>query len=338
MSSPISGLIQTIVSLKEIQQRDAAAKLAREQFGLQEQEFGLNQAKAQESTIAMLQDLAHNVTDQSQLEPLIGPLAKHTGLTEDAVSKVLHSTPSSVATTTAAAVQSGAKQLAGSADVPAAQAALNAQPGALALDELHHQIFSGAGGYLDELKTKNPKAYQDFNAQVAMKTGTGMSLGDAMIDSAVQNLSQSERNQLVRIGKGLAPSASETEQLRVAWAGKRLEQRQLDQMAANEDFHNSLALSEARTKLSGEGFKTVNELLKEKRTAVQDFIKGGPTLTEQGIEQQRATINGINAQLRAIAPDIFGPGGTAEAKDLKPGETPGSTSMFLNFWSKGAQP
>lgn len=322
MTSPVSGLINTIVTLQELRLRNQAAKLAQEQFGL-------TQRSTEEQMLGHLQGLIQNVPQdkRDELAKLIPDFAKHTGYSPESINNLFAATPPSAATTQAGAIAGGAQELAGGLNKTAATVALTQSlPGALASDTLHGDIFNGARSYLSQLA---PDQVKDFNAGVLQRLGTGQDLKSASMDQLFFHMPEDIKKQATLIGAQLAPSAEAVVQNRLGAGELALRQNALANDSANQEFMHMIALAEAKAKLSGDAFKTANELIKDRENAVQDFIKNSQTLTEEGLAIKRGQINAYNRQLKALNP--ADPSWTGLFIDLKPGESPATTSAFLKF-------
>lgn len=340
--SPAAGInqiVQTIVALKDLQLRSAAQDLARQQFGLQQQEFGLRadqmdvaSREAAQSGFQNLQGLIRNTDQPSALLPFVSEFANRIGVSPQSIATIIQHTPPTTETTRGAAVAKGAEQLGGTADVAAAnQALVGVLPGQLAQDALSAKLFTGAGGYLSALS--QPEQQQFFSG-VATRVATGLTPGQAAIDQAISNLPRPQLHQIALVGHGLAPSASDQEQARLGWAAHQIQQSQLASTSAIESLRTQAMISEAQARLGTERSSHVADLLKERDKIYQQLTTGGITLTPEGRAVGAASFNHYNELLRQTAPEMFGPKGTSPLQDVKPEGNLGITSGFVDFLGK----
>jgi len=339
--TPTQRLFQTIVTLKELRQRDEAAQLAREQFGLQQAQFGLTQqeqariaGQAQEQGLAALQAIRQNVTDPSALLPHVDAFSRMTGAPADVVTSILQGTPTSAATTRNAAVSTGYPQLGGSLDKEAASAAVTGQDqGANALSGLHQQIFNGAQHFVSLLP---PAEQQAFNQRVAEKVGSGMAPADATADELFQRSPRVDQIRAMQIARGLAPSASTDMQASIANRTLALDYSKQAFEEQSRTLQLDIAKSEAQARLAGkdpETAKKVIDLLDLYNKSWDAFQKSSTTLTPTGIVTKAQGINSIVDELQKIAPDQF-PAGVAEHLKIPLGKSPSTTSGTLQWLSK----
>lgn len=317
MPSNIQGLIQTIIGLRNLQLQEAAQDLQRRQ-----QQIG---------AIGQFQSLAQQTSDPSQLTSIIPQYSQTTGVSADVLGTIARATPASTASTKSRAVQSGAQQLGGSQDVAAATTELTGQtPGSSARDKLIASLFGGTSDYYSNL---NPEQQQGFHKGVLQGVATGQDIGSAAMSSAtadfMQRAPRETRDEIVRIGKGLAPSSSEQAQLQLGYAKYRLDQRNIESSLAFEDIRTRAALMAAQAQMDKGAFKETNDLLDKKAALVESWAKnsGQGTLTPSGMEEFRQTINSYNAQLRQAAPSIFGPTGSLPLQDFPKGNAPAASDF-----------
>jgi len=340
--SPTQQLFKTIFTVRELRQRDEAAQLAREQFGLEQARFGLQKAQdvrtagtAQEQGLAALQAIRQNVTNPDVLMPHVGAFANMIGSTPEAVTSILQGTPTSEATTRNVAVASGAQQLGGAMDKEAAAAAITGQNlGANALSGLHEQVFTGAQHFLSTLP---PDQQQQFSQRVLERVGSGMQPAEATADALFQQAPKADQVRAMQIAKGLAPNDGTVIQQSIA-------NRQLALDFSKQAFDESartlqldIMKQEAAARLHGkdpETLKKINDLLNEYDQAQTEFTKSSATLTKPGIILKGQLLNAIVDQLQRLSPEQFGPKGSTPLQKLNPGESPATTSGFLQFMGK----
>jgi hypothetical protein len=315
MPSNIQGMIQTIVSLRQLQLQEEAQRL-------QQQQLGISQQNAQQGATAGFQNLLQGVANPGALAPFAGNFAQTTGLPTAAINTLIQQTPPSTTTTKARAVESGARQLGGSQDVTAASGELTGMSsGQAAADKLRAVILGQAGDMYSRLP-----ADQQGQFQQSMLTGltSGQDVGSAAISSAIANLSPEEKRQAARIGKGLAPSASDEAQLHLGYRKFLLDQHSTEMNLAFEDLRTKAALSAVDVSKQGK----VSELL-EKRDALLQFLTSkAPTITTVGRDAFIQNYNNYNEQIRQMAPQVYGPQGVAPLFDLPKGTDTGTTNAF----------
>jgi hypothetical protein len=315
MPTPISEVVRTIVSLRQLQLQEAAQQLARHQ----------GEVSAQSSFSSMLPGL----DDPNALLPHLSQFAQTTGLPEDVLQTIVQHTPASSSTTKSRAVQTGAAELGGGADQTSALVDLTGlTPGVYATDQLRRQLSQGASEYYGSLR---PAERDAFHAGVLQNIATGQDVGTAATSTAVADFmnraSPEVKDQIIKIGKGLAPSASEDAQLQLGFANYRNNMRATEANIANESLRTQAALAEARAKLSGKAFDDANTLLEKRDALLQNMVKTSATLTPAGVQTLSETINAYNEQLRRIAPDIYGPSGTVPLSDFPKNTLPGMTGV-----------
>lgn len=340
-ASGINSIVQTIVALKDLQLRSQAQDLARQQFGLQQQEYGLRaheadvgeKVQAQEG-FQRLTDLIRNTDDPLALGPFVNEFANRIGVSPESIATIIAHTPPATETTRGRAVAEGAAASGGSLNAPAASQALaGLPPGALSEDALTSKLFGGAGGYYSTL---SPQEQQGFSKSIVSRLATGISLspGQAALDEAVTHLTPAQRLLAVQIGHGLAPSASEQDQIKLGWAAHFLQQTQISDQAANESLRTQSMIAEAQARV-GEGQSThIADLLRERDKVLTQLITGATTMTPEGRATSAGTLNAYNETLRRLAPSVFGPNGSTPLKDVKPQGDLGIHSNFLDFLSK----
>lgn len=335
MPTPISQMIQTIVALRDLQLREAAQQLTARQLGISED-------SSHSENISRFQNLIQGVADPSSLLPYTDQFTRQTGLTPEAVRALITRTPPAAATTTSSALASGAAQLGGSQDVAAATRTLTGMtPGEAATDRLRSDMFGAAGQHYQTL----PQEQRDQLSQdIIQGAASGQDVGSAAISHITKDFvdrqPQGVRDFIVKVGKGLAPSAEQDAQLQLGWAGFRAQTRYQESQIAMETLRTNAAIAEAQTKLSGKAFDDANNLLTHRDAALQTYLKNSATMTDVGRKTAAQTINSYNEQLRRIAPAIFGPQGTVPLSDFgvsdTSGETPGATGVapFLSQYLK----
>lgn len=323
MPQNIQGIIQTIIGLRNLQLQEAAQELARKQ-----QQVG---------AMGQFQSLAQQ-SDPSQLASIIPQFSQATGVSPDILNQLAKSTPPTTATTKSRAVASGAGQLGGVQDVTAAATELTGMtPGGAARDQLVAELFGGTSRHYQSL---TPEQQQGFQRGVLQATATGQDVGSAAMSSAtadfMQRAPKETRDEIVRIGRGLAPSASEQSQLQLGYARYRLDMRNIESQLAFEDIRTRAALMAAQGQLDKGAFKETNDLLDKKAALVESWTKnsGQGTLTPAGMQEFRELLNSYNAQLRRAAPNVFGPQGTVPLQDFSGTGGPASSDFGQFLKSK----
>jgi hypothetical protein len=315
----IQGLIQTIVMLQNLRSQQEATQLARERFGLEKRQTGA------QILGSVLQGLPGYSNPSQFVGQNVGELAELTGASPGFLQSAAAQTPPAVATTRAGAVQRGAQAAGGALDQPAAYGAIaGTLPGGLEQDKFAADIFGGARGYLSELPDDQK---QQFMARVAEKSGSGMSPSQAMFDEAKMRMSPQELAQAVRIGADLAPGANADAQTRLGWARQRLDQRQFEWQSGLEEMKVRAAIEGKEREMGAQAFKETNDLITKRAEFLTNASKMSATLTPQGAESYINQINAYNAQIRAAAPTIYGPGAPNEIKDIPVGKNVSTISL-----------
>jgi hypothetical protein len=325
-TSPVSGLIQTIFGLREIQQRDEAQRLAREQlksqqtefgqsFGLQQQQAGVANAATHENQVSELSKLFQNSQDPKQFLPHLDELSHNTGFSTDFLKTLINQTLPICAAGLTAEQQTAAttQNLAGMS------------PGGIAKDALDAHFIPAARSVYDSLK---PDAKANFDKGVLQKVATGQSLREAALDVAFDHLSPADKTQAAKIGAQLAPGASEDAQIRLGWANLRLQDRKITSDSANDLLRIQAMMMEAKNKLKGDQLDKVNQVLKDMSQFEQYLGNSSSTFTAEGKVRNDATLNAYQEQLRQLAPEIYGPNGTIPLKPLPLDKDMTTTSVF----------
>lgn len=313
-------LIQTILTIRGLQQQDAAAALAREQFGLAKAATG-------EQMLGHVGALASSLPNPKVLLPHIESIASRTGLDPETLRTIFSNAAPGEAVTKGAAVARGAAAAGSAIDQPAAYAGLvGAQPGQLEMDDLSKLIFQGAHQYIGALP---PEQRKTFNAGVASKVGLGQTLGEALNDEIFSHLPPEQQTDAIRIGKGLAPSAGETIQARLGAGNLALQQN----IAASESAYHTMqvtaAMAEANAKLKGKHLDDALTLIKNISDYQQFLTKNSGTFTEEGQVRNNAALNAMYAELQKIDPDV---GSLFEPVDIA--KPLSATSPFGAFMQK----
>ena len=334
MTSPVGGLINTIFRLQELRQRDEAAQLAREQFGLEQVRVGLSQQQMAEGGIQLAQSIAENVKDPSQFLQHVPVLSQLSGAPKEVLPPILQGTPPSAATIRNAAVASGAQQLGGALDTEAASAALTGQNlGAIEKSGLDQSLLGGAKTLLGQM---DPAARSELDKAILQRNATGQDLKSAALDVMFDKAPQAVKNQAMQIGLGLAPDANSQLQARLGFQRLALETsaQAFEEQKGTLQMQIMRAEAEAKLAKDPEKFKAVDQLLHDYDQSLQDWVRNSATLTPQGQVLKSQALNGIADQLINIAPEIYGPQGTTPLKHIKPSESAAATSGFLKFFSK----
>lgn len=320
MTSPIQGMVATIINLKHLQ-------LAQDAQDLAERQFGLSQAATTDQVTTGLRALASSLPDPKVLLPHVQTIAQRTGLPEDLVNTIFSSAAPNVSATRDRAVAQGAAQVGGALDVPAAYAGVvGEQPGGLASDALTQTLMRGAQDYLGKAP---PDQQQSFHAGLLTRVAKGQTMGEALNDELFAALPKDEQSLAVQIGKGLAPSAQDIVQNRLGAAGLKIRENELAATSAYQQLQVSAALAEARSKLSGQQQERAIEVLKSIQNQQQFLSKNSGTFTPEGQIQQSAALNALYDELKKIDPEI---GGIFQPIDTKTGLT--ATSPFGAFFQK----
>jgi hypothetical protein len=325
-------MISTIVQLKQLQFAEAAQRL-------QEQQLGISRQNAQTSAVQGLGSLLPSLANPQALAPFANQFTERTGLDLGALETIIGGTPAAASTTKSLAVQSGARQLGGSLDVPAATMELTGQtPGAQAYDALRNELFHGATDYYRNLPDQGKTG---FHQGVLQQVATGQDVGSAASSQAfadfMQRAPQNVKDQMVAVGKGLAPSADQVAQLQLGWAHERLQQRQTDMSLALEDLRVHAGIAEARQRLDKDAFQVTNQLVEKRSELLNNMAKNSSTMTEEGKRSFSTQLNAFNEQIRQAAPAIYGPKGTHPLYDIPTDATIGASGFgaFMSQYLQG---
>lgn len=323
MTSPIQGMIQTILTIKQIQNQDAARALA-------ERQFGLSEASTTEQVTSGLRALASSLPDPKVLLPHVQQLADRTGLPGDLLTDIFSNAAPSVDTTRSAAVARGARSAGTSLDQPAASVAITGQtPGGLQSDALQEILQRGAQDYYNTL---TPERQQGFNAAVLTRVGKGQTMGEALQDELFAALPEDQQQEAIKIGKGLAPSADSVIQGRLGAARLKLEENSQAAESAARQLQLQIAQTEADARLTGTEHDKVINILKAISDQQEFMARNSGTFTPEGQVQQNAALNSFYAELRKIAPSVG-----AIFEDLPLDKTVTATSPFGAFMQKVRQ-
>lgn len=340
MTAPNTGggtqqLIQTILMIKDLQHKQAAEDLARQQFGLAK-------AATQEQMLGHVQTLASNLPDPTVLLPHVQSIAATTGLDPQVLQTMFSNAQPTEAVTKAGVVARGAKTAGSALEVPAAYTQIAGEkPGAFQLDALHNLIFQRANQYLTNLPEDQQR---QFSAAVAQKVATGQTLGEALTDQIFTALPPEQQTQAIQIGKGLAPSADAVIQGRLGAGKLALDSHIAESESAYRQMQIAAAMAEAQSKLKGESQAKAIDILKAIQNQQQFLSNQSSNLTDTGQMQQNAALNALYKELNAIDPaigSIFGDpskGGTGNmplgAFMTAPGMLPGLIQGFKNSGKK----
>lgn len=334
MTSPVQGLIGTIFKLQELRQRDEAAQLAREQFGLEQVRVGLSQQQMAEGGIQLAQSIAENVKDPLQFLQHVPVLSQLSGAPKEVLTSILQGTPPSAATTRNAAVARGAQQQGGALDSEAYSAAVTGQNlGALEKSGLDASLLGGAKTLLGQM---DPAARATLDKAILHRNATGQDLKSASLDAMFDHAPQAVKNQAMQIGLGMAPDANSQLQARLGFQRLALETSAQAFEEQKGTLQMDIMRAEARAKLANDPERgaRVDKLLHDYDQSIQDWTRNSATLTPQGQVLKAQAVNGLADQLINTAPEIFGPKGTTPLQHIKPGESAAATSGFLKFFSK----
>jgi hypothetical protein len=319
----IQQTLQTIIALRDLQLREAAQKLS-------EQQLGVSRSNQQTGSIAAFQNLIQGVQNPQTLSPYVGEFQQSTGLTPDMLNTLIGQTPPAAATTRGAALASGARQLGGSQDVAAATTELTGMtPGAAARDRTSQAIYEHIPEYFQNLP---PEEQQRVGADIIQQIASGQDVGSAAMSRItkdfIERAPKEVRDQIVEIGRGLAPGASEEAQLQLGYARYRLDERQTEMSLGFEDLRTRAALQEASSRLSKSAFDAATSLIEKRADFMANAARTSATLTKEGRQSYAEQLNAFNEQLRQVAPEIYGAKGTHPLTDVKPGASVGATGLF----------
>lgn len=320
MSGGAQQLIQTILTIRGLQQQDAAAALAREQFGLAKAATG-------EQMLGHIGALASSLPDPKVLLPHIESIASRTGLDPETLQTIFSNATPTESVTKSKVLARGVESAGTALDQPAAYSNLvGAQPGQLEMDDLNKLIFQGAHQYIGALP---PEQRKTFNAGVATKVGMGQTLGEALNDEIFSHLPKDQQAEAIRIGKGLAPNAGEIIQARLGAGNLALQQNVAAANAAYQTMQASAAMAEANARLQGKQKDDAIQLIKQIADFQQFLTKNSGTFTEEGQLQHTASLNAMYKELQKIDPHI---GSLYEPVDIT--KPLSATSPFGAFMQK----
>ena len=316
MPSKVAELMQTIIGLKEVQVREQAQQLA-------EQMAPFQQALVQSNVLGARQNILQGMTDPNAVAPYVDQFAQGTGLDPNAMGAVIHGTAPSPSTVVGGAMSAG--NAGGQFNEQAAAHGLTGQSvGDLSKDAFFKTIFGSAQEYLGQMPADQR---QQFISGVVQRAGTGQSLTEAAIDQAVMHLTPEERLQALKVGKGLAPSASEDAQIKLGYTNARIQDRQVTSQSAAQQLDAMVRMAEVNARLTGAKKDEVSNILIKRDELQQKLLTNSATLTDEGVQSTNAQLNGYNEMLRKMAPEIFGPKGTAPLIDIPQNKTLGTTGV-----------
>jgi hypothetical protein len=338
-----ADLIQTIVSLRRLQQADEAAQLAREQFGLQQQEFGFQRDTTQENLLGQVQELAGKVADKQALYNLVPFMARRTGADESQIRDLIKASPTSEATTKAQVVQRGVAKLGESLDTQAGAVATTGQTlGGLGNDQVQTLLSNAARNWYS---TQTPAQQAAIDSEIGTRRLLGTTKAELINDQMYASLPPTLQRQATLIGAQLMPGANQDQQNRLGVAQLQLQRDNFLSESAAREVQLRIAAEEAKSKLDKSRQTAFQEVMKNLSDFETSEVKNASSLTPAGQYRYNATINAYYEQLRHIAPEIFGQkdpvtgqiiGGTIRVPDLPlTGQGLGATGMFNpNYFQK----
>lgn len=319
-------LIQTLLSLRELQLRQQAADLATKEFGLRVQSEQ-RQGEYQKGELAM-QERGLGI-QQGQLD-----VAKGQGATD--FLRTLTNTEQGMAHPEA--LTPFASQFAPrlGLDVPATQALMGgiapsqtaATSGAIGAQSHLEQFLNEAA--LKRLQGLPPDQQQPIVQGFLQRVATNQSLSDAAIDATVNSLTEDEKKQALLVGKRLAPNAAEDAQIRMGWANQRLEDRKLEVQASAMGLEHELGLLKLKDTAGENVYKEAAQALHEYRTLYEGMVRSSATLTPEGRAMGIRQLNAFAAQLQKLAPEVYGKEGTSPLPMIPPGTELAPTG-FIDF-------
>lgn len=293
--SGAQGLIQTILTIRGLQQQDAAAALAREQFGLAKAATG-------EQMLGHIGTLASSLPDPTVLLPHVQSIADRTGLDPATLTTIFSNAAPSEGVTKGAVVAKGVKAAGDAINQPAAYSNLvGAQPGGLEQDAFHGLLARQATEWIT---SQPPEKQQMFKAGIASQLALGKSLGEATIDQTLAMMSPEEQKHIVEIGKGLAPTAGDVIQGRLGAGKLALDQNVAAANAAYQTMQATAAMAEANARLTGKTRDEAQALIKQISDYQQFLTKNSGTFTEEGQVRNNAALNTMYMELKKIDPQI----------------------------------
>lgn len=319
MQSTMQNMLQTLLQLRQL-------KLQREQVEISRRN---QQMGAQSGFQNMLQSMADPMT----MMPFAGDFAQSTGMQQPAVETMIKQTPASVATTKSRLTQQGAGAV--SPEQAALQNIVGQTESSNVQDKFMAKVFGQTGDYYSGL---SPEEQQGFQKGVLQRITTGQDVGTAAMSEAtadfMKKAPKNVKDQIIAVGKGLAPSASEDAQIQLGYARHRLDERQALSSAAMDDLRLRASVEEARNRLDANAFKETNDLLFKRSELIQYMVRNSTTMTPDGLNSFSQQLNAFNEQIRKMAPTIYGKGGTHELSDMKPKGAAGSTGIlpFIQSW------
>ena len=320
--SNIEPLIRTIVSLRELQQRDEAAQLARQEFGLRVE---MSQDEAQQH----LQDLLKNSADPQSFLKYAPIFASASGKPQDFIENIINQAAPSIPAITAKKAAAAAGTIPDAA--VASRTFLGALPGAVTEDALQGRIYQGAS---DALSAMSPAKRDTFNQGVAQRLGTGQTLREASMDEMWGALPDTEKKQWLEIAGGILPNASQAAQTRLAQAEYLARVEQMKNEAAYQGLHMEILRAEAKSKLDKAGQDEVDKVLKDIESLHSNAQRNAASRTQVDQVIDNSMYNSLVDRLWKIAPEIYGEHGTAPMPKIpinsKFGE-PGSGTLFLEW-------
>lgn len=316
MPSKISDLVQTIVQLREIQNRERAQKLA-------EQMAPFQQSLAQAQALGGLQNISQGMRNPSALQPFSGQLAP-AGTSGEILSTIFGETAPSVATTRGAAVAAGRNNPAASQlDQHAAQQELTGTHETPA-SQFSDKMFTEAMSHLDTLP---PDQQQQMILGFLQRQATGQDLTSAALDRVFTELTPEEQKLALKVKQGTALSAAEQAQLALGYTNAKTSYLQVVSQSAADGARAQAALAEVQARYGQAKAGVVNDVLFKRDALLQNLLKSSATQTPEGKVLTNQQINAYNEQLRSLAPDVYGPNGRVPLVDIPIGSTVGTTGV-----------
>lgn len=302
MTSPVSGMIQTIIQLRELNDREATQRL-------QEREMGLRIENTQEEALGNLQRILSSTPDPKAFLQYAPMFAKRLGKDESFVRDLISNTQPSVETQRAAMTAKGAAAV--NPEDVAFHELTGMSQGGLAEDAFQKRVVGMAS---DAMTNLDPSKLPAFRKNVLNRMALGESPDQAAQNEMWENLPKEKKDYYYGIAKGEFPSASEVVQNRIASSRFMMDQMQAQDAHTESLFHLQLAMDEAKQKLTKDRQTQVLDELKAMDALVRSLKPGDKGTTREGYIKLQ--MNQHTQILRTIAPELFDKNGTLPIQDI----------------------
>lgn len=313
MTSPVSGMIQTIIQLRELNDRESMQRL-------QEKELGLRVENTQEEALGNLQRVLSATPNPKAFLQYAPMFAKSLGKDESFVRDLISNTSPNPEAIKGSMVAQGASSV-DPKDV-ASRFLAGALQGEVAQDSFQKRIIGMAS---DAITNLSPEKLGEFRTDLMNRMALGESPEVAAQTEMWRRLPKEKQDYYYGIAKGAFPSADAVVQGRMAAARFMMDQMTAQDAHAETMFHIQLAMDEAKAKLAKDRQTQVLDELKAMDGLVRSIKPGDKGTTREGYIKLQ--MNQHTQILRTIAPELFDKNGSLPIQDI-PMDKPWISGLF----------